>query len=61
MNRVTLQSNDNAAEGVLYMVLSVELSHRQLTAVFCDAMTEISHIVRSGETVLDDGRMWVGG
>ncbi|MGH8532339.1 MAG: hypothetical protein ACREV1_06295 [Gammaproteobacteria bacterium] len=43
------------------VVLPLRLSHRQLTEVFCDAMTEIAHIVRSGGAVLDDRRMWVGG
>ncbi|MGH8644608.1 MAG: hypothetical protein ACREX4_09180, partial [Gammaproteobacteria bacterium] len=42
--------------GIENQVLPLRLSHRQLTEVFCDAMTEISHIVRSGGTVLDDGR-----
>ncbi|MGH8655913.1 MAG: hypothetical protein ACREYE_28700 [Gammaproteobacteria bacterium] len=39
------------------LVLSLRLSHRQLADLFCDEMTEISHIIRSSGTVLDDGRM----
>ncbi len=49
-----------AKEEAARQVLSLRLSHRQLTDVFCDAMTEISHIVGSGGTVLDGGRMWGG-
>ncbi|MCA1605965.1 MAG: hypothetical protein LC775_10945 [Acidobacteria bacterium] len=36
MNRVTLQSNDNAAEGVLYMAM--ELGDKRWKLVFSDGV-----------------------
>jgi len=41
MNRVTLQSNDNAAEGVLYMAM--ELSDKRWKLVFSDGGEKRRH------------------